>query len=286
MGYYAAAAMAVTGAIGGSQKDKVNSSGSQGTTSEVFAAPASAEEERARAFQLDSIKELDSRLKSIESSPVLSNLDKLMQEMGMGPTQARIQQAQSFAQDVFAPRQVALDQSMADFNTAYAQRAAQMGRSSADPILAAKMAQERIRQQQMLAAEQGSFAAQEAINAPQRQFANQFGAMNNLSQAAIQNRQAVFSMGSEFANSLQQYRLATAKRTDTTNQFKDQYSGGGLKGAIAGSFQGWNSGMSMGGMGGMGGGQGGGMGGGGTGGSVGQSSGMYSNGGPFNQKYY
>lgn len=274
MGYYAAAAMAVTGAIGGSQKDKVNSSGSQGTTNEVFAAPASAEEERARKFQLDSIKELDSRLKSIESNPVLDNLDRLMQEMGMGPTQARIQQAQSFAKDVFAPQQVALNQSMEDFNRSYAQRAAQMGRSSADPILAARMAQEQIRQQARLSSEQGAFAAQEAIAAPQRQFANQFGAMNNLSQAAIQNRQAVFSMGSDFANSLQQYRLATAKRTGTTNQFQDQYSGGGLKGAIAGSFQGWNAGMSMGGFGGGGAGSTGGSQGGYTGGNGGSMRGF------------
>lgn len=250
MGYYAAAAMAVTGAIGGSQKDKVNQSSSSGTTSEVFAAPASAEEQQARQFQLDSIKSLDARLKSIESSPVLDNLDRLMQEMGMGPTQARIQQAQGFAKDVFAPQQTALNQSMEDFQRSYAQRAAQMGRSSADPILAARMAQEQIRQQARLTSEQGAFAAQEAINAPQRQFANQYGAMNNLAQAAIQNRQAVFSMGSDFANSLQQYRLATAKRTGTTNSFQDQYSGGGLKGAIAGSFQGWSAGMGMGGMGG------------------------------------
>jgi hypothetical protein len=230
----AVAGAAVLGGVAGAQKDKVTQSGSTAMEQRVIVDPAGEDEKKARQLSLDALTSLDARLKSLESSPVLSNLDKLMQEMGGAPTAERINQANSLADSVYAPQQTALNQSFQDQTQAFANRAAQMGRSSSDPILAAKLAQEQVRQQAMLSAQKGSFATQEAINGPARQFQNQLGALGGLSQQAIQNRQAVFSLGSDFANTQMQYRLATATRTGNSVSNNEQLSGGGFKGFVTG----------------------------------------------------
>lgn len=236
---------ALIGGIAGGKKDKSTATSTSSNVSEVITAPESDEEKRARALQLESMNSLDARLKSIEASPVLNNLDRLLAELGSAPSQERMAQAQRFTQDVFAPQKEALSQAFDEQNVNFARRAAQQGRSSADPILAAKLAQEQIRQQNMMAAEQRAFAAQEAINAPARQFQNQLGALGGLSQQAIQNRQAVFSLGSDFANSLQNYRVATATRTGTSSGTQTQESGGGFKGVLTGALGGAAAGVGM-----------------------------------------
>lgn len=241
----AVAGAAVLGGVAGAQKDKVSVSGSTNQMSQVIAAPAGADELKARQLSLDALTSLDERLKSLESSPVLSNLDKLMQELGGAPTADRINQANSLADNVFAPQQTALNQSFEDQTRAFGNRAAQMGRSSSDPILAAKLAQEQVRQQASLSANKGSFAAQEAINAPARQFQNQLGAFGGLANQAIQNRQAVFSLGSDFANTQMQYRLATATRTGNSVSNNEQLSGGGFKGFATGLLGGAGAGVKM-----------------------------------------
>lgn len=241
-----AAGAAILGGAAGSQKDVSNTSSNMSQTSTMQVAPAGAQETAAKDTAFNSIGSLDERLKQLESSPVLSNLDKLMQELGQAPSADRIAQSNSFANNVFAPQQTALNQSFEDQTRAFSNRAAQMGRSGSDPILAAKLAQEQVRQQAQLSAEKGSFAAQESINAPQRQFSNQLSALGGLSQQAIQNRQAVFSLGSQFANSEMNFRLASAGRTTTGTNNTEQSSGGGFKGLVTGALGGAGAGASMG----------------------------------------
>lgn len=242
---------ALLGGVAGSQKDKAKSSSQSSNVSQVFADPASADEKQAREIALNSLTSLEERLKALESSPILSNLDRLMAELGQMPNQNRIDQANQFATQMFAPQQEALNQAFEQQSITAAQRAAQLGRSSADPILAAKLAQEQIRMQRSFDAEKGAFAASEAVNAPARLFQNQLGALSGLSGQAIQNRQAVYSLGSDFANNLQQYRLATATRTGQSSGTQSMESGGGFKGAITGMLGGAGAGVMMGQAGGL-----------------------------------
>jgi hypothetical protein len=229
---------AVAGGAAGQEKDKVSQSGSQANVSQVLAAPAGADEQKARGIQLDQIDQLQARLSSLESSSTLDNLDKLMAELGQAPSADRISQSNKYADQIYQPRQEQLNQSFQDQTRGFQARAALMGRSSVDPIMAARLAQEQVRQQSSLNAEKGSFAANEAVNAPARQFNNQMGALQGLSNQAISNRQAVYSLGSDFANTQMNFRLATATRTGNSVQNNEQLSGGGFKGFMTGFMAG------------------------------------------------
>lgn len=225
---------AVLGAVAGGQKDKTSSQTNSSQESYLRVGEATAEEKRARELQLSSLNDLDARLKELESSPVMASLNNLLMELGQAPSQARINEANAYTNSQFAAQEEALNQSFEDQTTAYAQRAAQMGRSSADPILAAKLAQEQIRQRSTLNAQKTGFASEYAQNAASRNFSNQLTGLSGLAQSAIQNRQAVYSLGSDFANTLSQYRLATATQVGSGQSATNQYSGGGFKGAVAG----------------------------------------------------
>jgi hypothetical protein len=238
--------LGIAGGIAGAQKDVSSYSGAQGNVSTVQADAPSADEQQARQISLDALTSLNNQLNSLNSSPVLQNLNQLMQEMGQAPTQERIGQANQEASALFAPQQTMLNQAFTDQRRNMAQTAAAMGRSSSDPILAAKLAQEQVRQQQSLNSQQGAFAQQEAINMPGRQFQNQIGALSGLQNQAIQNRQAIYGLGSDFANTQMQYRLATATRTGRTDSYGSQESGGGFKGFMTGLMGGMGSGARMG----------------------------------------
>lgn len=245
MNVAASAATSLLGGVAGAQKDVVSGSGSQGNVSTVQVTPASKEETEARQRAFDAFKSLDARIQSIERSGALSNLDKLLQELGQGPSEERIQQAGQLGEQLFAPQQTQLNQALEFQRERFANTAAQMGRSSSDPILAAKLAQEQVRQQQQLNAEKGAFVAGEAINAPSRLFQNQLTGLAGLSAQAIQNRQAVFSLGSDFTNMERNFRLNTATRTGRTDSFQSQESGGGFKGFAEGFLGGASAGVKM-----------------------------------------
>ncbi len=227
---------AILGGIAGSKKDKSTVTSSSENVQEVITDVATQKENDARDLALKQVNDLDTRLRSIESSATLQNLDRLLAELGGTPTQERIQQAQAFTQDVFAPAEQSIQQAFQDQQVDFARRAAQMGRSSADPILAAKLAQAQVRERSNLEAQKTAFRAQETINAPLRQFQNQLAGLGGLSQQAVANRQAVYSLGSDFANTLMNYRLATATRTGKSTGTQTSESGGGFKGAITGAF--------------------------------------------------
>lgn len=144
---------------------------------------------------------------------------------------------QQFAQQIFAPQQVAMQQAFQDQEIQANRLAARLGRPGTDPILRNKLAQEQTRQQAALQAQQGAFAAQQAREIPRMQlgYAEALaGVRSGLASQAFQNRQALMQMGQQLTASERQYRMGTAT---TTNQ-QQQSSGGGLGGAIAGGLAG------------------------------------------------
>lgn len=245
MGIEVAAGAAILGGVAGAMGDSSGTSSSSTSMSRLAVAAEGPNETAARKTAFDSIGSLDDRLKAIESSPTLARLDSLLQELGNAPTQQRIDQANSTAASAFAPQRVALNQSFEDQTRNYAGRAAQLGRSTADPILAAKLAQEQVRQRATLDANQGAFATNEAINAPGREFNSALAGINGLSQQAIQNRQAVYSLGSDFSNNERQFRLNTAVKIGTNTGESESNSGGGVGGAIKGAIGGAAGGVNI-----------------------------------------
>jgi hypothetical protein len=163
----------------------------------------------------------------------------LQQFLGQGglPNQQQIGQANNYANQIFAPQQEALKQSFYDQNIQNSRLAAKLGRPVNDPILANKLAFEQTRQQQMLGAQRGAFAADFANQLPGRQLdlASAFSNVRQgLASQAFQNRQALLTMGQQLTNSERQYRLNAAGRTTNTTGS----SGGGLGGMIGGAFAG------------------------------------------------
>jgi hypothetical protein len=154
--------------------------------------------------------------------------------------------AQDYAKSIFAPQQVALQQSFVDQNQAGARAAAKLGRSGADPVLLAKLGIEQTRQQQSLNAQQGSLAAQTAMDLPQRQLSmaeSLFNVKNNLATQAFNNRSALLTLGNQLTASERNYRLQTATRTGSQSGYNNTTSGGGIAGAINGAIAGLGTGF-------------------------------------------
>lgn len=246
MGVEVALGAAALGAVAGGMGDTSTTSSTQSGYSHTKAAPQTEEEQKAEKIALGAVEGLDKRLKAIEASPALARLDGLLSELGAAPTAQRIEESSKLAQQLFEPQRVAQDQAFQEQNIAFANRAAQMGRSSTDPILAAKLAQEQVRQRTALSAQQNSFAAQEAMNAPGRNIQNILAGVGGASAQAIQNRQAVYSLGSDFANQLRQFRVQTGTTYSFGQSEGETRSGGGVKGAITGAIGGAAAGVGMG----------------------------------------
>lgn len=150
--------------------------------------------------------------------------------------------ANTFAQQAFAPQQVALQQAFQDQTINANRQAALMGRQGNDPILQAKLALEQTRQQAMLNAQQGSFATQYAQQMPAMRlgYAGQRAdVLGGLASQALANRQALASMGSSILGNERNWQYQTAQH------YGHQESGGGLKGAIEGGLAGASMGMNM-----------------------------------------
>lgn len=158
---------------------------------------------------------------------------RISQLLGMGGTD--VAAGQAFAQQIFAPQQVAMQQAFQDQQVQANRLASRMGRAGYDPILRNKLAQEQTRQQAQLQAQQGAFAAQQSREIPQMQLqmAEQLANVRGgLASQAMQNRMAMLNLGQQLTQSERQYRLDTARRTQMQSQSGS--SGGGLGGAIGG----------------------------------------------------
>lgn len=246
MGAALGVAGAVLGGIAGGEGSGGESSGSTVSNRKVFLPGQQIEEKEGNRAALESLTNLEKQLADIQNMPVQARFQSLLQELGSSPSEARIQEAQQFASQIFQPQQVALQQSLEDQQRQFAGRAAQLGRSTADPILAARLAQEQVRQQQALSAQQGAFAAQESINAPQRQFQNLATGISSLNQQAIQNQSAIFSLGSTLAERLQGLRQFQANIVETGTSQGSGRSGGGFGGALGGVLAGAGAGVKIG----------------------------------------
>lgn len=185
----------------------------------------------------------------------------LQQQLSQGglPSQDQIGAGQQYAQSIFAPQQVMLNQQFNQERINQQRLAARLGRRSNDPVLANKLAFSQGQLQQQLGAQQGAFAAQTAMSLPERQammaerLANVRG---GLASQALQNRVSLLNMGSQLAAAERQYRINTAYKR--TTQATDAWTPGSTAGAIGGALAGVGTGMKIGGMGGGGGASGGG----------------------------
>jgi len=154
------------------------------------------------------------------------------------PGQADISAAQGISQQLFAPQQLALQQSFEDQRTRAAQEAVRLGRPTTDPVLANLLARTQGRQTSLLGAQQGAQSQQIALGLPfQRlQLAQQgAGILGGLGSQAFQNRASVLGLGSGLLGAERQFRLQGAETRQT--------SGGGLGGAISGALGGIGAGL-------------------------------------------
>lgn len=178
----------------------------------------------------------------------LAALIQQFQGTGGLPGQQQINQANQVASGIFQAQQVGLSQAFDDQRTNAARQAAISGRSSSDPILAAKLAQEQSRQQTFLNAQQGSFASQIALDAPNREIglaSARANVLGGLASQALSNRQSLLAIGNQLRQQERQFRLSTA--TQKTTGSTDVGTGDRISAAISGGLSGLGAGLSAGG---------------------------------------
>lgn len=252
MGLFDGIAGAAGGILGGIIGGQGNQS-SQSTVSGVQLAPESALENRITNTSVNDFNAFRNMVRAGAGTQDVSaaatsqrSLADMLQQFSQGgfmPTQQDFQTANNFAAQAFQPRQVALDQSLEDTRIQAERLAARLGRPVNDPIIQAKLGQERVRQQQSLSAEQSAFGAQFAQNLPMQRlgFAGQLADVrNNLAAQAMSNRQALLSLGNSLQSSERNWRLGTATRFSNQNT----QSGGGLGGMLSGAIAGVGQGMA------------------------------------------
>lgn len=184
---------------------------------------------------------------SVGATNDYANMLQQYQQNGGAPSQADINQGNQLAQNVFAPQQTQLQQSFLQQQIDANRQASMLGRSTNDPVLRAKLAQSETQQQSLLNSQQGSYAAQFAQQQPMQKlgFAQQrAGVLGGLATQAMQNRQALASLGSGLLNQQQNYQLATSGHW--SNGTQQGSSGGGVGGAISGAIGGLGAGLSAG----------------------------------------
>ncbi len=179
----------------------------------------------------------------LDSQRSLADMLSRYSQGGFLPDQQMINQQHGFAQQLFAPQQEGLNQNFTDASMYANRNAARMGRGGNDPILMNKLLQEKTRQQSMLNAQIGQQGMQMALQQPMQQlgFAQQLAQVRSgLATQAMQNRQALMSMGSQLKGQDQNFRAGTASREMSTT------GGGGMGGMISGALAGAGTGLGVG----------------------------------------
>jgi hypothetical protein len=200
------------------------------------------------------------------------------------PSAEDMQRANSFADQLFAPQREALNQSFEFAQQDAAKLAARLNRPINDPIIQAKLQQERMRQSNMLSADRSAFVAQEARSQPFQRLGMQeqlFNAKSGLADLkagiasqAMANRMQLLNLGNSLQNQERNWRFQTSDKFNYGNQSGTStvHSGGGgilaglsgvqagmgsvagivgSVGQIAGTFMGGAGGMMGGAAGGM-----------------------------------
>ena len=237
------AAGAALGFLAGSQK--------QGQSQSVQLAPPSASElagEQAVVSNLPILQQLINAganqqdvTAGLGAQRSLGDLLAQYAQGGFLPSQQDFATAQGFATSAFAPQQTAINQQFEQQQQRVAQLSAQLGRPVNDPILQAKLSQERMQAQERLGAQQSAFVSDFAQKLPMQrlQFTGQLADVRSqLASQAMANRQALIGLGSQLQAQGQQFRAGTASRSVE--------SGGGLLGGITGALGGAASFMQLG----------------------------------------
>jgi hypothetical protein len=169
------------------------------------------------------------------------DLASMLQNYAQGgflPGQSDWDTASQFSSRAFRPQEVALNQAHGESTQRMAQLAAQMGRPVNDPILQAKLAQERSQGMERLGASRSAYEAEFAQNLPMQRlgFMGQLSDLRGqLASQAMSNRQAMVSAGSNLEQVSNNFRLAGAGLSTT--------QGGGIRDMITGGFAGYGAGL-------------------------------------------
>lgn len=241
---------ALLGGIAGSQKKEEDQTSSSG----LNLAPASALENQASGVVGNSLTDYGNMVNAGPGQSDVSNAYTNNQSLatmlgqyaqgGFMPNSSQITAANGLGTQLFQGQQTALNQSFQTQNQNYNSQAALMGRDPNDPVMRAKLAYQQTQAQQQLSANQGAWSTQYALSMPQQQLGyaqQQNSLLNGLASQAMQNRQALMSMGSGIMNDERNFRAQTASKWTNASQT----SGGGLGGALNGAMAGMGTGAKL-----------------------------------------
>lgn len=156
-----------------------------------------------------------------QANDKLAEMLTSMRESGGLPGEADIKAGTDIAGKLFQGQRTALSQRFEDMNTEYARKAASMGRDVMDPILQAKMGQEKTRQSAQLSADEGASAQMHAMNLPGQRLSYQqmmVDLQGGLAQRAWDNRSAIMAAGMQIGQSERNWRLNTSGQVSSTEQ--------------------------------------------------------------------
>ena len=176
----------------------------------------------------------------LEAQRELASRLQTLSQTGNLPSTEDVARARAFGQDIFGAQQVGLQQQFQQDLQSASRRAAAQGRLD-DPILRARLLENRNLAQERLGAQQRGFVAQQAQLQPQQRLAfqaQQADILGGLGQQALQNRLTLAGQGQAIQARQQAFRAQTA-----TQNFQ---SGGGAAGGIAGAIGGLGAGLSAG----------------------------------------
>lgn len=160
-------------------------------------------------------------------------LNQYSQSGGL-PTGADMATGNQYAQSMFAPQQLALQQSFTQQNTDMQRMAAQLGRSADDPILQNKLRTGFMNQQGILNADQSAYGNQLAMALPGQRlnYAQQrTSVLGNLATQAMQNRSALLGIGNQMQGAERQFRIQTGTQTTEKDPGAMDYLSAGLAAA-------------------------------------------------------
>lgn len=224
IGAIASGVSTVGGAVAGALGDNTSQSFGPGTALEGQAAGVTGQQLTFLSGQ--GIKNLDTRQSELDA--LLAQL----RESGGLPSGTDIRQARAASENLFQGQRNALQDQFRQQSVEARQRGAQLGRSSADPVFTASLAESQGQQLGQLEANRGSLEQQLALQLPQQRLAfeqQRFG----LAEQAFKNRSALAQLGNQI--SVGQQNLRTQNR----------HSGGGLGGAISGAIGGLGAGRKL-----------------------------------------
>ncbi len=181
---------------------------------------------------------------SLDARRELASLLGMTAENGGLPTSEDISQTGTLAADLFQGQREAQRQAFEEQNQQGAQLAAQLGRGVGDPVVQQRLRQQQLQQSAQLDANQGSLAAQLAMQQPDRRIGyatQQSDVLQGLANQALQARTGLIGVGQQLQQGERNFRIAQGKTTQTSTS----KSGGGLGGAVSGALGGAGAGLQI-----------------------------------------